>query len=491
MPTIVGTREIGSIAGASRSSDANALKTIWADRNEYWIHNETGELTKMLFRKVGQMGGVSRVGCLVTDLAQSAGMSSGERYFLPAPSTSAYVNPRLIARDLYSRTRQTGQVVRAARMGKQAAWLKQPKQQVKDARQQFMINMVRKGILGYYDCKDIVESFSTPIIQLYDRNSRTSGVTTATNAYKHGGWYLRANEDIGWIDTTDGVNGAPYGDGSTQVSWNTSDNIVRIDSVDLSDLANPAVTLETAATVSGGSTLATIVALVSTGYTPAVGDIIVPYASRQNDDSGNDGEYTAGTDIDGFFFTMNGLDSFIRGTQFYSHVLGLSKTTYTKASGLRSTNTESQRAWEEALATLMIHRTMTEGDNNAPDKMLCEYSQIREVVKEHSDFRRFGPMQETKTGYEATLQFTAGDHTVSWIAHWQCPPGSVFGVHSESLEYFEESPYGPLENDGSRFVPDYDQSEDIYHKSGNVNCVRPFANFLIEDLTFNTRAITA
>ena len=473
MVSYAGINEISVGSGQSRTAYANLLKYHYGPRWDAWIHTEA-LIADKIAKKKGTMGGISKVSALTLSLPQSAGMSSGEGYYLPEPTTGTHVNPRIVSRDMYTRLRWTGQSQRAARGGDKNAWARPKQNDVEDARTQSTLNFARKLYLGYYDVLGVVgpgsEEYTpgTGILPLFGRETRNSGINTAANYYKFGTHYLRENMIIAAVQGAAGPGGGPA------YNNNTSASMAKISSVG-GTLAAPTVTMSTDAVVSGGTALNSI---WTGGTLPDSGDLIIPYASRQ------DGSYASDGTFDTNFFTFNGVGSVVLPSSHYSHLYGLSKATYGKLAGVFDTNNELPREMLEMNLTYLIHRIRSEGSGGTPDCAFLHDSMMREVLKENESNRRFAPVQQGKVGY-GQITHMAGSTIVPYIEDWLCPPSQVVALDSTQWGWYSESDLAPLDDPQTRFIPNYDQTEQIWHKSGNVECRKPHNNGILDDLEFD------
>jgi len=465
MVSYAGINEISVGSGQSRSAYANLLKYYYGPKWDAWIHTEA-LIADKIGKKKGVMGGVAKVNAVTTSLPQSAGMSSGEGYYLPEPTAGTHVNPRIVARDMYTRLRWTGQSQRAARAGDKAAFSRPKQSDVEDARIQSTLNFARKLYLGYYDVYGTVAAYNEPSLTLAGREDRTSA---AANYYKFGNHYMRENQMIGFVDTNEGIAGAP------SYSHNTSNNLLQIIATG-GTLASPTITLKTDAVVSGGNALNVV---CTNATAPAAGDLIIPYASRKDAIAS---DATKDTD----FFTFNGVGSVVLPSSHYSHLYGLSKTTYDKLGGVFDVASDptSPREFQESRLTLMIHRIRNEGSGGTPDVAMLHDSMMREFLQLNESNRRFAPVQQGKYGY-GQIQYMAGSTVVPLVEDWLCPPKQVVVLDTTQWGWHEESSMAPLDDPQLRFVPNFDQTEQVWHKSGNIACNKPHNNGIIDDLEAN------
>ena len=477
MVAYAGINEVSVGSGQSRSAYANLLKFFYGPKWDSWIHTEA-IIADKVGKKKGTMGGQSRVSALTLSLPQSAGMSGGEGYYLPEPTTGTHVNPRIVARDMYTRLRWTGQAQRAARAGDKAAWARPKQSDVEDARTQSTLNFARKLYLGYYDVLGVVggsggssTEFSGTTLPLANREARTSGINTPANYYKLGTHYLRENMMIANVQGAAGPGGAP------DYSNNTQDNLVKITGVG-GTFAAPTVTVQAAAVASGG----TAVASLWTGSSlPDAGDMIIPYASRQD-------TIAADATKDTSFFTFNGIGSVVLPSSHYSHLYGLAKADYSKLAGVFDAGNEIAREMEEMRLTYLVHRIRSEGSGGTPDVAMLHDSVMREIIKVNEGNRRFAPVQQGKSGYGQMVHM-AGSTLVPYVEDWLCPPGQVVALDTTQWGWYSESDMAPLDDPQVRFIPNYDQTEQVWHKSGNIECRKPHNNGILDDLEAELDAI--
>ena len=472
MVTVASLIESTISTGQSRTAYGAMLKQVYGPAWSKWLHTDSGKISEKIAKKKGSMGGQMKVNAITTALPQSAGMSLGEGSLLPQPVHGSYINPRIIARDFYTRLRWTGQSQRAARMGDKAAWARPKQNDIEDARAQSGLNFARKLYLGYYDVLDIVQGPipTVGLLELFDRDTRRSGQTAGggvvTDYHKFGGHYLREGMIIQHV-SAGGLPGSP-----SEVST-TASNGAKIESIDLSDLANPSITV----TMADGTADDTDV------LPNATGDLLIPFGSRRD-------TVTAGDTLDSDFFTFNGVQAVLQGSDFYSHLYGLAKATYSKLSGVidRSTAANTDvRAYSELRSALMFDRIRNEGSGGKPDCIIVQDALLRGIVDATDTLRRFAPVQKGEFGYGA-LQFTAGDTTTPIIADWLQVPGQMLFLDSKQWGFYTESELSPLDDPQTRFVTDYDQTEITFHMSGNVECMKPHSQGVIDDLGFSAGA---
>ena len=478
MPTMPMTvvNEIGSLVGNSRNAYAAMMKHQYAPEWDSWVHTDSSTLSNLISKKKGTMYGQMKVTAVSTGLPQSAGMSTFEGYQLTTPTSGTYLNPRMFARSLITRLRWTRQLRTAARKGNLAAWSRPMTQDLEDARLQSGLNWGRKLWTGYHDVNAVASAYSAVLptaattdgrFTLFGRNTRTSGDTTAEDWYRFGVHYLRVGMMIGAVNAATGPGGSLTG-----VNHSLTGNEVRITAVNDATAASPFIDV---ASQDGATAVTTLL-----GFTPGSGDMVIPYANRVAAPGTG-----AASDTD--FSCMNGIASFILGSGYYASLYGLLKTATTRLSGIVDANGEVQRAWTERLLTFMTHRIRNEGTGGRPKWAVEHDSVLREIVDENRGDRRFHPVQR-ESGYDYHLQHTAGDVMISYIADWLAPPGMVLALDDSVFGYYSEADMMPEPE--VRFVPNFLQEEQIWFKSGNLECTKPHNNGIVDDLTFSTTALT-
>jgi len=468
MVTVADVVEQSISTGQSRSAYGAMLKQVYGPAWSKWLHSDSAVLSGKIAKKKGSMGGQMKVNAITTALPQSAGISLGEGSLLPLPIHGSYINPRIIARDFYTRLRWTGQSQRAARMGDKAAWARPKQNDIEDARLQSGLNFARKLYLGYFDVMDCVDTADnagtgTKLI-MFDRDKRRSGDTagggTVKQYHRFGAHYLREGMIVQTVAASTGLGGACRGSGSS------FDNALKVLDIDLSDLGAPEVILVPAQGTS--ETAADAV---------ADDDFIIPFGSRIDSPTT--------TEKDSDFFTFNGVQAVLQGSDFYSHLYGLSKSTHSKLSGVidRNTTDNDLRGYSELRSALMFDRIRNEGSGGKPDCIVVQDAMIRAIVDATDTLRRFAPVQKGEFGY-GNLQFTAGDTTTPIVADWLQVPGQMLFLDSKQWGFYTESELSPLDDPQTRFVTDKDQTEITFHLSGNVECMKPHSQGIIDDLSF-------
>lgn len=470
MVTVADVVESTISTGQSRSAYGAMLKQVYGPAWSKWLHTDSAVLSGKIAKKKGSMGGQMKVNAITTALPQSAGISMGEGGLLPLPVHGSYLNPRIISRDFYTRLRWTGQSQRAARMGDKAAWARPKQNDIEDARMQSGLNFARKLYLGYHDNLDIVSSVTAGgtgnILTLHDRDNRRGGNTAGGGSvgqyHRFGAHYIREGMLLGAAAT---LAGSPRAT-SAASAYNKA---VKVSDVDLSDLSAPKITVVRVDDATNDDSTDAIVA----------DDLLFPWASRRD-------AVTAAATIDSDFFSFNGVQAVICGEDFYSHLYGLAKADHTKLSGVidRNTDNNSLREYSELRSALMFDRIRNEGSGGKPDTIIVQDALLRGIVNANEGQRRFAPVQKGEFGY-GQLQFTAGDTTTPIVADWLQVPGQMLFIDSTQWGFYTESELSPLDDPQTRFVTDRDQTEVTFHMSGNVECMKPHSQGIIDDLAFS------
>lgn len=444
----------------SRKNYYKLLKDVYGPMWDLHVHTKV-VIMSLIGKEKGRMGGRKRITAFRYGLPQSAGYSLFEGAILPVPKTGQYANPELLSKNVYTRLRWTGQVERAARMGKKAAWAGPRQIDMADAEKQFELNMARDCYIGGSQVTAVVKSYSASVCVCYGRNDRDSDVG---DFFINGVHYLRVGQSIGFVDQTLGLLGNP----AFAMEAGTIANNLYISAIDASDPNNPTFTTSTAPSASPHS------------FTPNTGDKVIPFGSRKD-------SITADATIDGDFACMNGISQVNTGTTLHTYLYGLLRSTYPTLQGKHLTKAGVQRPYTEMLATLMMDRIHDEGNGDDLDCFVLHRSMRREVVAEHEGDRRFAPVQQGSRGFAPKLSHTAGDTMVPFITDWSCLPGMVVGLTKANWGYMKEHGLEPLPE---RFVVDEDSWEMIWVKSGNLECTAPFNQGILDDLRFDVYNLT-
>ena len=449
-----------TVTGQGRSNFAGRLKDDYLKMWDDHVHKVV-KIADKVAKKKGSMGGKQSITSVATALPQSSGIALLEGMNLPSPDAGSYINPYLHARDLYMRLRWTGQVERAARRGDKHAWAQPRKEDIKNATAQFNINFARMLYLGRYQPLGTVASFNgTTTATLYGRDARTSG---SSDFWKFGAHYLRPGMGIDFLD-----GGAFSTSGEFQNAGTPTE--VTITAIDTSTPSAPTITLshDPVADLSVDD--------------PADGDILVPYNSRNPSISSvNNSSEFAG---------VSGLLEYCSDASTYAAVYDIARSGAATLEGVHNTNSGTVRAFDENLIALVVDQVVDNGVGEEPDCLAMHSSVRREYVKQSAGDRRFAPVQKDK-GYSGRLVFSAGDAELPLLVDRDCPPGLAFVLNSDNWGWLSQSEMGPIDGQTERFVADQDAREVTMHKSGNCFCEKPFNQGIIDDIQYDTDALTA
>lgn len=460
-------------AGTGRTTFTNRLKTQFLPVADDHVHTKV-TLPKLIAKKGGKMGGLESLTSVRDTLPQSAGIALFEDDTLFSPRAATYFQPKLHARDLYTRLRWTGQVERSARGAGEFAWAGPRQEDLMGAVKQFEINFARMLYLGPFQPLATVASYSDTgagTITLSGRDSRTSA---ADDMWKFGAHYLRKNMPIDWVNSS----GSAVDLDGNPVSGATPPAEYYVLTIDNSDPTAPTITTGRSGAAANPS--------AAGGTDPNAEAIIIPFGSRRTNMAAG-GSAAASDDVT-MYAGVNGLMQMVTDSTVYAKLYDLSRTTYPSLQGLRNTFSGTLRPFSEDLIALGVDRIADDGRGEEPNILLMHRSVRREYVKESKGDRRFKEVQ-TEKGY-GKLVFNAGGTLLDVETDRDCPPGIVFILMTKDFKWLEQKPMGPVDEGSERFVPDKDSREIIVHKSGNAMTDSPFNNGTIEDITYDTDALT-
>lgn len=449
--------DVTGLAGQSRASYIAMLKIQYAKMWDDHVH-QASKIIQRIATKKGNMGGERTKAVYVAAYPQSAGISAREGVRLPTARVGDYVNPELVARDIYTLLQWTGNAERAAAAGDTVAFAKPRTRDLEDARKQFDINMAIKSILGNFEIRAKCASVasSPEVLTLYSRNSRTGTTSTFWNSGRN---YLRKNMSVNFATVAGGT--ATYANETT--SGGTDTNERYISAVGGTDSA-PTATLDSAAP----------------SPAPTTDDHVIPFKSRATT------TYSVAADDITKFASFNGLFNAATDDTYYSALYGLAKSTYTTLKGVYKTNPAAAgttRPFEERLVHVMVDLIRDNGTGNEPDFLYLHSSTRREVVAEHADDRRYAPILGA-SGFQQLVAHV-GDKALPYESDFLMLPGMVAAVNSDSWGWIEQSGLNPIDSASERWVEGYDAHTIIWHKSGNIECQRPFDNGVLDDIDFD------
>lgn len=447
-----------TVTGTGRSSFSGRLKTDFLAKWDDHVHKVV-KIADKVAKKKGTMGGKESLGSVATSLPQSAGIALRERMSLPAPDGGSYIQPYLHARDLYMRLRWSGQVERAARRGDKYAWAQPRAEDIKNGTAQFNINFARMLYLGRYQPLGTVASFNgTTTATLYGRDARTSA---STDFWKFGSHYLRVGMPIDFLDG---------GSFATAAEFQPTGTEVKITAIDASTPSAPTITFshDPVADLSVND--------------PADGDILVPFNSR-------DATITS-VNNSAEFSGVSGVLEYASDSATYAAVYDIARSGAPTLEGVHNTNSGSVRSFDENLIALVVDQVVDNGVGEEPDLLAMHSSVRREYVKQVQGDRRFAPVQKER-GYAGRLMFSAGDALLPIMTDRDCPPGLAFVLNTADWGWLSQSDMGSIDSAGERYVADQDAHEVVMHKSGNCYCEKPFNQGIIDDIQYDTDALTA
>lgn len=453
--------------GNSRGRFINRMKDEYLPAWDDHVHTGT-KVAKRIAKKKGTMGGIRSLGSVMHAYPQSVGMSAFEGDDLPTPTSGAYFNPQIIARREYSRLRWTWEVRQSARGGKAAAWAEPKKEDMSTARKQMEINFERKMILGQGQVLATIASVNSNDYTLYGRDTRTSA---ANDRWKFGGHYLREGMSIEPVEVSGG-NVRPL-DGAFEESPSVrAERFVKS--------FDPSTGILQIAASQGGS------ATTFGGTLTADKTLLIPWGSRKVGTGTMDGTDAAG--YDQHFAGPNGLLNLIVNGSYKTYVYGLSRTTYPTLSGRVFDGGGTLRSFDEDYITLAVDDISDNGTGDDPDVIFMDRSVRREYVKQTKGERRFEPVLKDK-GFSKKLAFTAGDVPLTIETSRDVPPGLAFILDSDSFGWFSEAEL-QMVDEGERYVANKAAHEIVLAKSGNLACVKPYNNAIVEDISFSTSGLT-
>lgn len=452
--------DVSGLTGQSRASFINLLKVEYAQLWDDQAHKGGSVVAQRCMAKKGTMGGERTQAAVVTGYPQSVAISAREGVRLPPAEVGTYIKPELHARDLYTTLQWTGQAERSARKGDSVAFAKPRERDLSDARKQFDIEMAIKMILGFMEVRGKIAAggIAGTVLTLEGRNTRN-----ATDFWNSGRHFLRVNKHIITAAT---AAGAPRL--NTEVfSGVESTNSRKIASVGGTNAA-PTVTLADSAFPAG----------------PAAGDYIIPAKSRANI---NNPPWT-GTAADEItaFASFNGLFNIAVDSNVCAAIYGLAKSSNPTLSGRyfsNPTGAGTTRPFEERLVNLMVDSIRDDGTGNEPDFLYLHPATRREVIAEHSDQRRYGPVVGA-SGYEQLVAHV-GDKALKYESDYLMMPGMVAGLRTDPWGWIEQSPLSPIDMQTERYVEGYDAHTINWHKSGNIECQVPNDQGIMDDIDFD------
>ncbi len=463
-------------AGTSISSFLNMFKEDYLPRIDDWIHNDSGPLPKLIMKKKGDMGGKKSLTAVFTSNPMGVA-STAEGYDLPIPTASTSEQPEILGKEIAIRHRLTFESQMTARKSS-AAFAKPRAEEMRLLRAELALQTTRKLYHGPYDALGVVSSFddATEVVTMRARNERryTAGLFFAAGVH-----YLKANMPVQLIDVSSGT-------------------------ADITSAAFGAHTLATATAAvitakSASASTATfgnsqeVETITSFGVNPAVGDFLIPYASRNDDGVGgenglqNDAPVLSATQAISEYHTWNGLGNINTDTTLYSALFGLAKTATAGLLAQADHNSGTQRSYTDRLLEFFITEIQV-NSGMEPSKMLCDPHTMLEVTKEFRNLRQFSPVIGAAGNKGSAL--VMDDLTIPYVKDWQCLPGLLWGIDPAVYEWYEWYGLQSPDSVDVRWVANKASEEIILMKGGNLFCPAPWRVGVIDDISFDTTALT-
>jgi hypothetical protein len=469
----------------SISSFLNMFKEDYLPRIDDWIHNDSGPLPKMIMRKKGDMGGKKTLTAVFTSGPQGVGFTA-EGYDLPTPSASTSQQPEILGKEIALRHRLTFESQMTARKTS-AAFAKPRAEEMRLLREELQMRITRSLYHGPYDVLGVVSSFNgTTTMTMRARNERRY---TAGLFYASGTHYFRANMGMQLIDVSNGTADITSAARGAHVlgtgGADSANGPMSVSSIG-GTAAAPTVVLSSDPAAGTQSSF-------SADQDPAVGDFIIPFASRNDDGVGganglqDDAPVLDAVQAISEYHTWNGLGNINTDTTLYSALFGLAKTTTPGLLARADHNSGAQRAFTDRLVESFITNIQV-NSGMEPSKLVCDPFTKLEVMKEFRNLRQFSPV----IGKAGTrdLGVVMDDLTIPYVADWFCLPGLFWGVDPEVYSWYEWYPLQSPDSADVRWVNNKAQEEILLMKGGNLFCPAPWRVGVIDDISFDTTALT-
>lgn len=466
----------------SISSFLNMFKEDYLPRIDDWIHNDSGPLPKMVMKKKGDMGGKKTLTAVFTSGPQGVGFLA-EGYDLPTPSTSSSQQPEILGKELGLRHRFTFESQMTARKSS-AAFAKPKAEEMRLLREELQMRITRALYHGPYDPLGVVSSFSDgggAVAQVATMRARNERRYTAGLFFASGNHYVRQNMAVQLIDVSGGADITSAAIGPHILTTATPNAAVTVASKG-GTAAAPTVTFTQ-----------DVSATTSFGVNPAVGDFLIPYGSRNDDNVGGaNGLQDNAAVLDAVqaiseYHAWNGLGNINTDTTLYSALFGLAKTTADGLLARTDHNSGTARAFTDRLIEFFITGIQV-NSGMEPSKFLCDPFTKLEVMKEFRNLRQFSPVIG-KAGTK-DLGVVMDDLTIPYVKDWFCLPGLFWGVEPEVYDWYEWYPLQSPDSADVRWVNNKAQEEVLLMKGGNLFCPAPWRVGLIDDISFDTTALT-
>lgn len=388
-----------------------------------------------------------------------------EGTFLPFPYASSAVNPVLYNKKQQGRLRFTGDVERATQDDK-GSWAKTVAIETRNFGYRFAEKMEHKlivgnkGILGQIDT-DIDTTASTAMVML------SASGRTHNAPWRFGTQFLRPNQELRVVAT---IGGNP-----------TVANAAAQTDFRMSSTASGFTWTTTAATLNGKT---------ASDHITGTSQFLIGHNTRN--DTGNaetsDQIMSAPTGL------MEIVDSSTATTNLYSTLFGLTRSSTPVMNAIVSEANGVVRDLSEALIQTAIDRAKNEGPGGdqmvdtmfAHDSVRFRYANLLTATRQFMSTD--GNNVVKSAGFKDELAYVGGGEPIPIMTSKDFPPGTIFGIVKSNFTWAYQTEPGFVTYDGQprRFIPDYDQTEVVYHMDGNLWCEAPNANFKIDDIRFNT-----
>lgn len=450
--------EVSGLTGSVRSSYNTLLKIMYGDKlGDHLL--KAGPFAEVVQGGASKpMGGSKYMGAAVTGFPQgNFTMREGQPFQTFGTGTS--VNPEYFSRNDYTGVQLTGNVIRAAKAGNEAAFANALTLELETVKKTAAINRERKCILGQADILSVTLSWAAGppgVATLHSRNERTS---SGVAFWYSGVAYHRVGQFVG--PTTSALGAPTY-------TVETVANERQIGSIGGTNAA-PTFTFSGSTTVVSG--------------TPADATMWIPHHNRALT-----GYSAAADDITLFSGHFGLMSAVVDANGPYTAFAGLAKSTTPGIGGVYRTNSGTPRTYEEKLVRVLAANIQENPyqSNEPMTDVLCHSGIMREMLNEIDGLKRYNPVSGEQ-GFTAPM-IRLGDYAVPVKTSHQMIPGCVVGVRKQTWGKLQESSMQPLDpsiGNGARFVAGYDQQQIIMHESFNIECISPGANGMLDDIDYD------
>lgn len=449
----------------------NALSPLLKEWMEPVLNEKLQNRQVTLFRILGPKGrkkvkftGQRLYGAAITAWPESIDTRL-EGVFLPFPYGSTGINPVMYNKKQQGRLRFTGDVERATQDDK-GAWAKAVSIEVRNFGYRFAEKLEHKlivgnkGILGQIET-DIDTTSTTAMVML------SAAGRTHNAPWRFGTQFLRPNQELRVVAT---IGGNPT------VANTAGQSDFRMSS--------------TASGFTWTTTAATLNAKTASDHITGTSQFLVGHNTRP--DTGN--AETSDQTVSAPTGLMEIVDSSTATTNLYTTLYGLTRSSNTVMNAIVSEANGVVRDLSEALISTALDRAKNEGPGGdqsvdcmiAHDSIRFRYANLLTATRQFMSTDGKNVVQSA--GFKDELAYVGGGEPIPFVTSKDFPPGTIFGIVKSNFSWYYQTEPGFITTDGQsrRFIPDYDQTEVVYHLDGNLWCEAPNANFKIDDLRFNT-----